>query len=567
MSAGRRTVGAVALSILAVGAIYVALLASMPYESLWSGDQGAKLVQLVSLIRARLGSLAIPDPSLAYAPDGRFSPLPVMYTVTRGDARYGIFSYPYALVTAPLFFALGYAGLYVVPILATLATLTLSAVGGARLGLRRLWVVPLALGLATPLGFYALIFWEHALTTLLATAALLCALWAVDGGRWTVGGRWWALLAGLLAGLAWWFRAEALWLGPALLAGLAWAGWRGEHAGRPGRWVLLGLVAGLLPMALFNMLLYGQPLGAQVAVNYSALGATTAFMPTRLNIAGDLLVGLSAQWLFWLAAWGCAMALAIVPPRLRPWALAALVGCAAGGLLTTQPRDLHWSGLANAATLTLLAPLGLRVLAAQPSARLLGGAAMLYTAGVLLTAPNGGGAQFGPRYLLPILPAATLLALAAAEALVQPGALRRTLAAGSLAVLLTLCLAVQARGVDLLRLNYSLNQRIVRVVNARPAPLLVSDAEFGPQLLAPLYFDRTILFVDAAQPWPELTALLRERGERAFTYLTALPRDAAPAALRPLGVECALVEGLAHGLSAFDCSLGTAQPAPPTPAP
>lgn len=559
---------AVALSVLAVGAIYVALLAGLPRASLWSGDQGAKLVQLLSLIRARGATLAIADPSLAYAPDGGFSPLPAMYTVRRGDASYGIFSYPYALATAPFFFVLGYAGLYVVPVLATLGTLAVSAALGARLGLRRPWLAPLALGLATPLGFYALVFWEHALATMLATAALLCATWAVAAGSEAQRKRWWLLAAGLLAGLAWWLRAETLWVGPALLAGLAWATWgtsqqAGQLAGGAAlAWCAAGLAAGLLPMIVFNLLLYGQPLGAQVAVNYGAPGAAAAFLPARLGIAGDLLVGWSAQWPLWLAAWACALALIAAPERLRPLVLAALAACAAAGLLLTQPRDLHWTGLANAATLTLIAPLGLRLLRRGPATRLIGGAAGLYVLGVLLTAPNGGGAQLGPRYLLPILPAIAVLALMAGQALVARGAARRALAAGALAVLLATGLLVQLRGLDLLRRNYELNQRIVQVVNARPAPLIVTDSVFGPQLLAPLFFERPMLLVDPTRPWPRLVALLSERGERAFTYLTDMPRDAAPAALHPLGVECRLVEGLAHGLSAFDCVISTEPVAP-----
>lgn len=549
----RREALAVALSAVAVGALYAALLAAMPLDSLWAGDQGAKLVQVVSLIRARLGSLAIPDLSLAYAPDARFSALPALYTVEAGEARVSIFSYPYALLTAPPFFALGYAGLYVVPLLATVATLVTAAALGAHVGLRKLWAVPPALGLATPLGFYALVFWEHALAALLATAALLCAAVALgEDGAPRPGRRGWAWAgAGLLAGLAWWFRAEALWLGPALLAGLAWAG-----AGRRGlAWAGAGLAAGLAPMLLFNLIVYGQPLGGQVAANFGAPGAAAALLPARLRVAGELLVGLSAVWGLWLAAWACAAALAAAPPRLRPWALAALAALAAAAALMTQPRDLNWTGAANAATLTLLAPLGLRLRAARPAARLLGGAALAYAAGVLLTAPNGGGAQFGPRYLLPVLPAAGLLALAAAQELAAPGAPRRALAAGALAALLAACLTTQARGLDLLRLNYGLNQRLVRVVNARPAPLVVSDAKYGPQLVAPLYFERPLLFVGVSEAWPELAALLRGRGETAFTYLTDLPRGAAPAALSPLAISCELVEGVAHGLSVFDCAL------------
>lgn len=546
---------AAALAVFAVGAIYLALLAWLPRDSLWSGDQGAKLVQVISLIRAKLTSLAIPDQSLAYDPSGRFSPLPALYTWQRDGTAYSIFPYPYAGLTAPFFFALGYAGLYVVPLLATLGALTLSAALGARLGLRPLWAIPPILGLATPLGFYAVVFWEHALATMLATAALLLAARGLPekpgdepAGRGTTA-RW--LLCGLLAGLAWWFRAEALLLGPSLLAGLAWAG-----AGRRAlAWAAAGATLALAPLALFNLLVYGAPLGAQVAANYGAPGAAAALVTARLVIVGELLVGLSHRSLFWFAAWASAAAAALAPPRMRPWAVAALALCAAGGLLATQARDLDWSGLANAATLTLLAPLGLRLASRAPAARLLGGASFAYVAAALVTAPNGGGAQWGPRYLLLALPALCLLALLAARELVATGAPARWLAALALGGLLVAAVGVQLRGFQLLEDSYARNQRIVRVVNARPAPLIVTDAIYGPQLLGPLYFERPILFVDGAEPWPELAALLRERGESSFALLTDKPRQQAVEALRPLGVTCELVEGLSFGLSLFDCTL------------
>jgi hypothetical protein len=443
----------------------------------------------------------------------------------------------------------------VIPVAATLGTLALSTAIGARLGLQPLWAIPLILGLATPLGFYAIVFWEHALATMLAAAALLLAAQGLPeipddepAGRRAAARR---LLCGLLAGLAWWFRAEAFLLGPALLAGLAWAG-----AGRRALgWTAAGVGLALAPLALFNFLAYGAPMGAQVAANYGAPGAAAALLTSRLTIAGELLVGLSHRRVFWFAAWACAAAAALAPARLRPWAAAALALCTAGGLLTTQARDLDWSGLANAATLTLLAPLGLRASAGRPAARLLGGASLAYITAALATAPNGGGAQWGPRYLLLALPALCLLALLAARELVATGASARWLAALALGMLLVAAVGVQLRGFELLEDSYGRNQRIVRVVNARPATLVVTDATYGPQLLGPLYFVRPILFVDTTGPWPELVALLRGRGEGAFAYLTDRPREQAPDALLPLGVRCELVEGLSFGLSLFDCAL------------
>ncbi|MEI8307464.1 MAG: hypothetical protein WCF99_10410 [Chloroflexales bacterium] len=542
----RRT-GAVIAATLAVGLLYVALLAwAVPVNGLWSGDQGAKFVQVVSLIQHRFQSGAITNPSVALDPEGRFSALPALFTWPQGGSYYSIFSYPHAALSAPWFFLFGYAGLYVVPVAATLGTLTLAAALGARLGLRPLWVIPLILGVTTPVGFYALIFWEHALATGLTTGALLCAALALDPSRHVSR---YALLAGLLAGLAWWFRSECLWLGPALLMGLAWAG-----VGRRALvWVTVGILVGLLPMAIFNLLIFGLPLGPQVAVNFTAPSAATPseLLTRRSGIATVMLLDGPGAGLWSVAAATLALVSAWTG-RWRLWLLAGAALLSSVYLLGPGVEKLH-TGLVTACPLALLALATCRRESlARPRIRLLLGAAAVFIIGVLLTAPNDGGSQWGPRYLLPVLPALVIAGLAT----IGDGERHPRMAQGAVITLLFGAgLIAQAQGVGILRDSTTTSLRLVQVVNAQPAQPILTDIWYAPQLLAPIYFERTVLLLPTFNDLPAFSAAMQTRGVTRFSYLTARSWGRTTHLPAGSGATCDLVEGLSYGLTLLDCAI------------
>jgi hypothetical protein len=536
------------LALIAVAALYILLLGTLlPLNSFWSGDQGAKLVQVLSLLRSRFTETAIPYPGLTIDPARQFTPQPALYTWPRDGVYYSIFSYPYAALTAIPFFGLGYAGLYVIPVLATLATFTVSAFTARHLGLPGWRISPVLLALATPLSFYALVFWEHSLATGLAAAATLAGIYAIEAGERRIG---WAVVAGILTGSATWFRAETLWLGPALLAGLLIV--RADY--RLILAALAGVGAAVGIMLIFNTILIGLPLGPQIALNYQdRLTDIGGLLQARLQIAGVMLIGLAYRVAYWIAAAVTALVLAIVPDRRKPWILLILALIIFGGLLATQPRDLDWTALTNTCPLALLALGAWRF--PDRRIRFLTIVAVVYTIGVLLSAPNAGGAQWGPRYLLPIVPALLILAWRVAHELTKPGAPARRPALIALIILVLSSIGIQARGIELLSDSYARNLRIIQVTNARPMHLIVTDALFGPQVLAPLYFERPILFVSESAKWPALSQLLAEQGVNEFVYLTDIPRDDAPVKLQPLGMTCRLVEGLSHGMSLFDCQV------------
>lgn len=163
--------------------VYAAVLGVMPKGAFWSPDEGAKFLQMHSI--AWRGGLhyAIPyggqplDPEFAFYPTRcRFEDL---YPAPLADG--GVkFHWPiwFPLGSSIFVSTLGLTGLYVTPLLSGWMVALLAGY------LMRAWdarLTPLAIvavGLATPIAFFSLTFWEHTLATGLGVAAL-----AIVAGR------------------------------------------------------------------------------------------------------------------------------------------------------------------------------------------------------------------------------------------------------------------------------------------------------------------------------------------------------------------------------------------------
>jgi hypothetical protein len=184
----------------------------------------------------------------------------------------------------------------------------------------------------------------------------------------------------------------------------------------------------------------------------------------------------------------------------------------------------------------------------NPPVRLLLGAALVFAGGVLLTAPNDGGAQWGPRYLLV---STALLALLGLLAVQGSGRAQRL----ALSALLVAGLVSSLYGVLLLRESTQNSLRIVQVVNAQPSPVVLTDVWYGPQLLAPLYLERDLLYIDGPERLSELRALLQGAGFTEFSYVSAQPWERETSLPPETGLRCERVEGFAYGLTLLRCTI------------
>jgi hypothetical protein len=336
-------------AILAAGVVFSLYLETLVRPDVFiSGDAGVKLLLTKQLAAGDLHA----DLRLPAEPwvrdlwrDGLFplSP-PFAYDV---DGRWYLgFPILPSLVAVPGYAALGYRGLYVLPLLALWATWLVVADLCRRLelGAAVTALVLAAVIFASPLTLYGAMFWEHTLAVALATGGLAILVTPGERSAASVVG------AGVLLGLSAWLRSELLCL--VVAAGMCFGG-------LPSRRRSLLLVAAMAAMLgallALNFALYGRPFGVQ------ALQVLHSGVKERLATAGNLLVELMRL-------------LVVFFPLVVPTAL----------LLCTT--------------------------AVSPEMRRLALTVAAFVLVVPAIVPSEGGKQWGPRYLLVTVPAVAVLA-------------------------------------------------------------------------------------------------------------------------------------------------------------
>jgi hypothetical protein len=544
-----RAFGAAAGGGLIVFAACLAVIATTPGDAYWINDCGNKALVAQRLLDTRFEQATFERPGAELDSQGRWFPIPPPFALRRGEDFVSTYPPAYSALAAAGLAALGPRGLRLPAALGAAACAALFALWVApALGRGGALVGALTLGLATPLFFYGVTVWEHSLTVALSLGAWLL----LSGERiW----RWAA--AGVLVAAACWLREELVLMALAMLAAAA-------LRGRPLR--LAGaLVAGVsVPAAallLFNASFYGHVLGGHVAANLgpdagSAIFAGNAAVD-RLTAVPGLLAGFAhrpgERWTLAFLGLALPLAGALAPRRVRD-AAGLTLALAGAGLLAwgiaytrmlsseTPLRELvlH-NGLLLQWPMFVLAGLGARrvlhdaACAPLRTAALAGAlfALLVVVAGMLL--PSGFGVQvgagvhWGPRVLLPALPAFVLFALATIAG--RPPAARLAWGALALAGILSTLLAMwflvhqKLDGARFAKQLHALEPRVVLTSH----PLLA-------QHLAALWEDKVMLLtVDVASLQGAANTLQRSR-ERAFLFVG--PAGAPLVSWLP-GIECA----------------------------
>lgn len=539
--------GAGAACGLAVLAACMALVAAAPREAYWINDCGNKALVAKRLLETRFTAAAFTRPGAALDPDGRWFPIPPPFAVAR-EGRF-VSAYPPALpaLAAAGLALLGPRGLRLPAALGTAASAALFALWAApALGRRAACAGALLLGLASPLFFYGVTVWEHSLTVALSLSAWLLLSQPV-ASRW--------LCAGALVAAATWLREELVLMAVAVLA----AALLRRQPLRLSRAFAAGAALLLSALLVFNQRFYGSPLGGHVALNLGLGAAGAAFAgppPPRLTAVAGLLGGFghSAGEEVGFALLGLLLpaAGALAPARLRaaPGLAAALVaaglliwGCAAlrmlGGENALQELVLH-NGLLLQWPMWVLAGLGARRSFEDPAfapVRTAALAGLLFGALVLATGiawPSrfgvqvGAGVHWGPRVLLPALPALVLFSLAAVAG--RAPAVRAAWAALALAGVLSSALSSW----------FLLEQErdgalFAEKLRALPPQLVMTPHPMLAQHLAMLWGEKIFLLTPDTASLQGAAAAARGRGASAFLFVGGAGQ---PLASPAPGVAC-----------------------------
>ena len=490
--------GAAVLFGLIVVAVF-ALAGGLHARSFFVGDPGVKLIAARNAIAHPARPFEIDLPVVG----GRSIPFVGPFFHVHDGHAHPATSEAFPLLSAPFIWLFGLRGAYVVPALGFLLGVWASAWLGIALDNRRSWtLLTCVAAICAPTLFYGLEFWEHSLAV--GVAALATAMFVRQ--RTNVG----LIASGMLLGLAILLRPEAALYCAVLLVAARWL-----QEPVPVNCLALtiaGVAAVCLPLAVGSWFHSGQFLGSHIPSNATEM--THRWMSLRLDILRTWFSAGSVWYL--LTTLLAAVPLAAKDNRkARRWVglfglvLVATTAVAAGR------HSFPVASLWNAAPTTLLVFSVPFLSDSYAGRRFLLTLALGVTLLVILSAPNDGGGQWGPRYLLfAFIPLPILIAdVLAVTARTKPPS-----GAIVVAVILVASAVVQRSAYKELRSAKTTYGRIVDFVerNTPPGSHVVTDLWWLDQVTAALYPTRSILFVDNPDSAQQLFSLLNHRGLRFF---------------------------------------------------
>ncbi|RMF34802.1 MAG: hypothetical protein D6759_05435 [Chloroflexi bacterium] len=529
----------------------VLLVAVLPPHTFFDSDPGVKFLQVRNLVAHRWQGLWVDDPGEALDPSHTFSPFNTSFFYRDGESGrvYGVYSVPFVVLTSLFYALLGFRGLYLLPALATLGTMIVTYRLSRPIAPRTAPLAPLLVGVLSPMLFYSVDLWEHTPAVFLAILGLWGLVETLARGRAR-----WLLGAGLVLGLAAWFRAEVYALILACGLTLLWVERR-----RPRRLLVYGLAYGaglalvLLPIGVFQEWSFGSPLGphlqnavvpqvnGQVArkVNMHplALWALKSVVATKLLVPWTT----SKSWTVLVAGLVLLRLLAGRIPAWRRGLTLLLAGAASLGTMGVVLMGVweHWFArnlVQSFPVLLFLLFLGLAPEAqAAPVAtaseerhsrmRLLALVGGLFTAFVLLTTPSSGGPQWGARFLMPVYPLLVVGVLYALEPVLASRPRRPMESWALLFTFVFLCGASALTQFEGLRRLYWSKADYAQLTQAieRLAPeVVVTDTWWMPVVTAAASEPKTWFLVNHGRNGglADLVAVLRERGVTQFAYVT-----------------------------------------------
>ncbi len=260
-----------ATAIIAAGLVWVSVLLSHVGENaFYTSDAGLKYLMVLHMEETGFRTdLPLPEEQwIIQAWEDGYAPLRAPFAYQIGDRWNMAFPIFFPALTMPLHRAFGFAGLFVMPVLALAGIWILFAVTCHRLRLSplssTLSLCTLVLGM--PLAIYGAVFWEHTPAVLLNFLSLFfvmeCATRSCPP---------WKLIAGgLVGGLAVWFRPESVCVQALITISLLTNGRRTGAMVRLLHPAMFAVALGGL--LLFNTVAYGNPGGAHAIEKASQRG-------------------------------------------------------------------------------------------------------------------------------------------------------------------------------------------------------------------------------------------------------------------------------------------------------
>lgn len=508
------------LALACVATIYAILaFAALPRNAFFSSDEGLKLIQLQNFVRKGFAGFSLDYPGRGLDPDLSYVPINNPPPLIRDGTIYAAYPVFFPLLATPLFSLVGYAGLYVIPLVSGLLTLLFSC-WLARINNSDGTPLVLILGLCTPLLFYSLLFWDHTLGTALSTLALLLLAKSLLKHRSSL-----LLVAGLILALSIWVRTELYVM--AIVMPLAYL------VSSHGHWrralIVVGAIyIGLLPLWVFQWLVYGNALGPHLG-HFASLAEALPVTTNRLAIIYYTLLDAHSNplitFLFIMAFVASTIVLWSRRLRRNRVLVRTVFGLLFLGLLPSLCEA--WSGRpigGLVATTPFLAYSFAALSNRQPSStdRMMTVVFVGYISLVCLATPVDPGLQWGPRFLLPALPAGVLLAMSYHRTTTRErrrSSTSRTLTAGLVAVL-AVSLISQVCGLRVMQVVKTRDQQLIEATAGLDSLYIVSDEYGYAQYVAPLFYEREFFYVRSQTDYQALVKTFLLNGIHRYAVTT-----------------------------------------------
>lgn len=545
------------MSTLTIAAILTLIACLVPKGGFWINDNGCKYLQVRALEAKGPWDAAIDWPGEVIDPAFRFIPFRPPFVHIVNGKLFVQYSPVFALVSLWPYRVFGIAGLYLLPLLGGILTIegvrrlsgmlaqlyahepAQSAID-APLSSRAALFGAIIAGLATPIMFYSAVFWEH-------TPSIACVTWAaVFAVKRLLGGparR--IILAAILLALSIYFRDDLY-----LLAGV-WTGLYlvSRHTRRDAGLFLIVGIATCIPLWVYQYIAIGHPLGfhfheiGPLQAGWSAYFADRA--PVIRNLFLNFLSHPRASIMAALPFLACLAAAARKPMAVSSpvFLLMSLFACAASlaALVDFFAAALPMRYLMVAHSFFVASPvLALAFFRPCPEhaqrspmridpARWLLRLILVYFLAYALVSPldNTMGVHWGCRFLMPGYPLLASLAGVALARVLWGRSVRRWVRSCCVILLLS-SIALQAYSVALLYRRQATSAEFNRMVSASEGEVIVSDAWFIGQELAPIYAYRPIFQFNGLEQWNELQALLARHGFQNMLLIQDLHTGATP---------------------------------------
>lgn len=451
-------------TITSVMLVIVVLQRRLPPETFFAGDSGVKLIAVKNVLAHPSRPLEISIPAV----DGHRLPYVEPFFMIHGDHSHASTTELFPILTAPFAAAFGVRGLYVLPALGGAATLLAWSCIGIMLDRRRhAAFLVTVLALSSPLVFYSLEFWEHA--PAFGVESIGLSLLLASQCRAGHKARTMRVCAGVCFGVSFLLRPEAVLFAVASLASVMIAVPSLRTATCAAE-VTVGSIVAALPLAVYDLNHFGALIDPHLSANANLL-FSKAWLASRLQIAKVWLIEGSRANVVLVAPTIVLAALQLFE-RFRRKGTQLLVLLSCGYLLLT-----------------------------------------------LLTSPNDGGAQWGPRYLLCIYGPVSILVADSLQTLPTAAAIRISV----LIAALLMCVWVQRISYKSLRTTKLIYGQVLRFVkDTAPANgWIVTDLWWLDQVAADATPERRFLFATSAAELAEISARLQAAGVKEVTLMSS----------------------------------------------